>query len=283
MHKLLKFKTALIIAALALVGGIAYAATNPTIIGDVTYFQAETRLNGGTKMGTPLTYSFNTGAITAGATQTQGGATLLSQEFNNVSVVGTAGDGVRLPVAYKGAHYVVQNTDAADAVSVYPATSGTIDALSANLSISVPAGQSMEFWGLSTTAWQSSGKLCVASGAGSFTTLAASGLLSFTSVAAGVTADVGSAQGNGVITTFATQVTTAAVSGDALTLPVPAAGKTAFVCNAAASNPIDVFPSSGTQVNKETANTAISLAAGECMNCVGFSATRWGCVIGSAN
>jgi hypothetical protein len=103
------------------------------------------------------------------------------------------------------------------------------------------------------------------------------------SVAAGVTADVGSAQGNGAMTTLATQVTTSASAGDAVTLPTPAAGKLVVVCNAAAANAIDAFPPAGVQVNKESANTAIALAAGECMFCMGFSATRWGCVIGSAN
>lgn len=107
--------------------------------------------------------------------------------------------------------------------------------------------------------------------------------LTLSSVSAGVTAATGSAQGDGAMTTLAVQVTTSATNGDAVTLPTAVLGKIVFVCNNAAANSVDVFPASGAQVNKETANTAIALAAGECMQCMGFSATRWGCVIGSAN
>lgn len=106
--------------------------------------------------------------------------------------------------------------------------------------------------------------------------------LIFADTATGITADVGSAQGNGVISNTAAQATTSATNGDAMTLPSPVAGRVQIVCNAAAANSVDVFPASGHQINKESANTAIALVAGECMICVGFSTTRWGCVIGSA-
>lgn len=103
-----------------------------------------------------------------------------------------------------------------------------------------------------------------------------------TSLNAGVTAAVGSAQGDGPITVTATQVTTAASAGDAVTLPTAVAGMLQIVCNHAAANAADAFPATGAQINGASANAAISLAAGECMFCIAFSATRWGCVIGSA-
>lgn len=108
------------------------------------------------------------------------------------------------------------------------------------------------------------------------------GDVSYTDIAATVTADVGSAQGSGVTSTTLTRVSTAAVAGDAVTLPAAVAGLTYVVCNHAAANAIDVFPASGDQLNNVTANNAISLAAGECMQCWAFNATNWGCVIGSA-
>lgn len=106
--------------------------------------------------------------------------------------------------------------------------------------------------------------------------------ITFGSLAAGVTAATGSAQGDGAMTTFATQVSTSASAGDAVTLIAAAAGRVALVCNRAAANAIDVFPAASDAINKETANTAISLAAGECMYCLAFDAVQWGCVIGSA-
>lgn len=106
--------------------------------------------------------------------------------------------------------------------------------------------------------------------------------LSLTDLAAGVTASTGSAQGDGPITVTATQITTAASAGDAVTLPSAVAGLVQIVCNHAAANAADVFPASGDQINNVTANAAVSLAAGECMQCIAFSASRWGCVIGSA-
>lgn len=105
----------------------------------------------------------------------------------------------------------------------------------------------------------------------------------WSSVEAGATCATGSAQGDGAMTTLAVQCTTVGSAGDCKTLPTAAVGKVAMACNAAAANAMDLFPATGAQINKENANTAISLAAGECAFCVGFSTTRWGCVIGSAN
>lgn len=107
--------------------------------------------------------------------------------------------------------------------------------------------------------------------------------VSVTDLTAGATADAGSVQGSGILTVTAVQATTVGTAGDCFTLPVPAAGLLEIVCNGAAANAMDLFPNSGAQINKESANTAISLAAGECAFCLAFSATRWGCTIGSAN
>lgn len=112
------------------------------------------------------------------------------------------------------------------------------------------------------------------------------GLLNYTSVTAGVTASTWSAQGlvaaSGLVSTFATQASTSGSAGDSLTLPAVAAGAVYMACNRAAANAIDVFPYVSDAINKETANVAIALAAGECMFCLGFDDVQWGCVIGSA-
>ena len=79
----------------------------------------------------PISYSNETG-ITAGATQTQGGATALTTEFNTVTTVGTNGDGVKLPTAAAGLKVRIYNADAAQYISVWPNTSDAIDGGSAD-------------------------------------------------------------------------------------------------------------------------------------------------------
>jgi hypothetical protein len=101
-------------------------------------------------------------------------------------------------------------------------------------------------------------------------------------IADAVTADTGSAQGGGAITGTIVRVSTSATNGDAVTLPAAAAGLVQVVCNHAAANSVDAFPASGDAINGAGANTAIALAAGECMICFAANATNWGCVIGSA-
>ena len=91
---------------------------------------------------------------------------------------------------------------------------------------------------------------------------------------AGVTADVGSAQGNGPITNSLVQVSTVGTTGDAQTLPVASAGKTVIVTNQGA-NAMDLFPASGDDINETGANTAVSVAVNETVLCVAYDSTNW--------
>src|SRR3990167_6339585 len=86
----------------------------------------------------PLSYS-NATTISAGATQTQAGATALTEEFNNVTTVTTAGDGVKLPTAVAGLSIKVKNSGATS-LAVWPNTSDSINALAINLSVNIPVG-----------------------------------------------------------------------------------------------------------------------------------------------
>ena len=79
----------------------------------------------------PISYSNETG-ISAGATQTQAGATALTKEFNTVTVVGTNGDGVKLPTAAAGLKVRIYNADAGQYLNVWPNTSDAIDGGSAD-------------------------------------------------------------------------------------------------------------------------------------------------------
>jgi len=94
---------------------------------------------------------FATG-ITAGTTQTQGGATALTALKNYISTVANAGDGVRLPTAAAGKQMVVHNAGA-NALALYPATGAVINGGSANAAITVGVGEYVMLLGLSTTAW----------------------------------------------------------------------------------------------------------------------------------
>lgn len=100
----------------------------------------------------PNVYSLATG-ITAGTTQTQGGATALTKEYNDVTTVTTAGDGVKLMAAVAGQRQTVRNS-ASNALAVYPATGDAINTLSANASITLQAGEEVEFTAIDGTTWR---------------------------------------------------------------------------------------------------------------------------------
>jgi len=81
-------------------------------------------------------------------------------------------------------------------------------------------------------------------------------------VTSGITADSGSVQGGGVLTTIVNQVTVSGTAGDAVTLPsLFKIGDRVYVKNDAAVNAIDIFPALGHDLGAG-ANTAVSLAAG---------------------
>lgn len=111
--------------------------------------------------------------------------------------------------------------------------------------------------------------------------------LLLTSVSADGTASTESAQGtvgaSGLISSLVTHASTVGTNGDSYTLPDDSIGSVRMVCNAAAANNMDVFPFTSDSINKESANAAVNLVAGECMLCVKMTAVKWGCVIGVAN
>lgn len=93
------------------------------------------------------------------------------------------------------------------------------------------------------------------------------------SVTAGITADVGSAQGGSPITTDINQISICANAGDSITLPTAVAGLTITIINDGA-NATDVFPASGDDLGAG-ADTAASLAAGANITYVSYDATNW--------
>ena len=85
----------------------------------------------------------------AGSAQTD--ATLVTAAHVIVTSA-AAGTGVRLPAAEPGAEVTVKNLGA-NAVLVYPATGGAINALSANAGFSVAAAGQARFLGRNSLNW----------------------------------------------------------------------------------------------------------------------------------
>jgi sugar lactone lactonase YvrE len=92
-------------------------------------------------------------AAVSAAGATQGTATGLVSNINNVTVVATGATGVRLPTAVAGMRILVRNSDSADTASIYPATGGTINALAANAAYTLTAGSTIEFVATTATQW----------------------------------------------------------------------------------------------------------------------------------
>jgi hypothetical protein len=78
----------------------------------------------------------------------------------------------------------------------------------------------------------------------------------------GLTADVGSAQGNGVITSTYNVYSTVATTGDAATLPAAFSVGTMIYVKNDGANSMDVFPASGDDAGAGL-NTAVAVAAGD--------------------
>ena len=94
------------------------------------------------------------------------------------------------------------------------------------------------------------------------------------SVAAGVTADPGSAQGDGPITTDIVQISVSVNVGNAVTLPPIAAGMTLDIVNDGTKS-VDVFPASGANIDGVGVNTAVALASGASVRYYAYDATNW--------
>jgi hypothetical protein len=92
-------------------------------------------------------------AAVSAAGATQGTATALVSNINNVTVVAAAADGVRLPTAVAGMRILIRNSDALDTLMIYPATGGQINALGANTAFTLVAGMTIELMATTTTQW----------------------------------------------------------------------------------------------------------------------------------
>jgi hypothetical protein len=102
----------------------------------------------------------STGELTLSASATvtaagsdQSGATSLTKTYNIVTTA-TADQGVKLPSAATGKMTTVVNNTSVS-IKIYPATSESINALSANAAKSLAAGATIDLVCVSGTAWKS--------------------------------------------------------------------------------------------------------------------------------
>lgn len=90
--------------------------------------------------------------MTAFATGGQVSATDLEAEVTRVSVVGTAGDSIKLPAAFPGLQRWVYN-DSSNACDLFPNTSDAINGLAADTQISLAPGASVTIKALTAVKW----------------------------------------------------------------------------------------------------------------------------------
>jgi len=125
--------------------GVSGSTTAINIGSAVSGATSTTTLNG-------LVIDSISAAVSAAGT-TQGTATGLVSNINNVTVVTAAAAGVRLPTAVAGMRILDRNSDSAGTLSIYPATGGTINALSANAAFTLAAGSTTELMATTATQW----------------------------------------------------------------------------------------------------------------------------------
>jgi hypothetical protein len=92
-------------------------------------------------------------ALTAHAGGGQASALQLAGGINRITVVATAGDSVKLPVAAAGGTVTVINADTTDSLNVFPATGDTINALGANAAFALVAGKSVTYSAAGALIW----------------------------------------------------------------------------------------------------------------------------------
>lgn len=91
--------------------------------------------------------------ITAKAGGGQTTATALTGEFNNVTIVVSDFDSVKLPSVASGGKVVIKNSSA-NILSVFPFLADSINAMAVNKSVDIPPGGEITFRGISAVIWE---------------------------------------------------------------------------------------------------------------------------------
>jgi hypothetical protein len=186
--------------------------------------------------------------ITAGATQTQAGATALTAALNVVSTNAAAGNGVKLPASTAGLEVsVVNNTS--NALQVYGTSTDTINGATNTVGVSQPANSVATYFCPVAGTWFSNGGYGFSGQLG--TQLAVSGITSGTTqTQAGAT----------LLTAPFNSVDTNATAGNGVALPASAPGLQIVVLNTT-SKTIQVYGTGSDTVNGATNTVGITQPA----------------------
>jgi hypothetical protein len=197
----------------------------------------------------------------------QAGALPLTNQTNRITTV-AAGTGVSLPPAVAGLELTIIN-HGANPLQVYGVGTDTIDDVAAAAGVTQMQGSVCLYWCSSAGLWYTEG---LGTGyAGSLQTF------SYTDA---ITAFAGGGQGSAVLLkTMINRVTIVGSAGDSVKLPVAVGGLNITVVNAAAANSLNVFPSSGDQINALGANAAFALAANKTAEFFSTVALQWHSVL----
>lgn len=90
------------------------------------------------------------------------------------------------------------------------------------------------------------------------------------------------AQGQGALTNDTNIITTTSSNPSGVTLPAVFTGARIFIINKG-TNPVNVYPASGAQINGKTANTSISLSVNDSVEFIGANSSAWYTVAGYSN
>jgi len=94
-------------------------------------------------------------ALTATGNASQANAYALDKNVSTFGTVTSTTNSVKLPkaAAVANGYYIIRNTDAVDAINLYPFLADTINALGANVAISVPGGAAAIATKISSAGW----------------------------------------------------------------------------------------------------------------------------------
>jgi hypothetical protein len=108
------------------------------------------QLSGAAASATPTIIGGATDSVTAIAGGGQTNATQLIGALANVTVVATAADSVKLPLAQAGMVFFLQNSDAADSMQVFGAGTDTINGVATATGVAQAAGKSAMYFAITS-------------------------------------------------------------------------------------------------------------------------------------
>lgn len=236
---------------------------------------------------TPVISFSNAAAVSAAGT-TQGTATALTTDYNNVTTV-AANAGVILPVAALAGRAITVKNNGVNSLNIYPPSGGTIDALAANTALSIPPGSTEAFSYVTTTGVQTlEGRQSTLNIANSVVYRDASGNFAagtVTAAAIAVTGNITKSVAVAISAAGTTQGTATAITKDlngvstvgagaGVILPAAVAGLELIVVNTGA-NALLVYPATGAAIDANATNAAFSLAIGARILFMALSTTQW--------